>query len=92
MHLYKIFFRLEARYKLEAKNIGRCTMLSCAKVILAIAGVMHFLERGSSKKTANDCQCMYGCNRKKKMKKPQPGQIVEVIRFKNQQTSSLTIQ
>ena len=70
MHLYKIFIRLEARYKLEATNIGRCTMLSCAKVILAIAVVMHFLERGSSKKTANGCQCMYGSNRKKKMKKP----------------------
>ena len=92
MHLYKIFIRLEARYNLEATNIGRCTMLSCAKVILAIAGVMHFLERGSSKKTANGCQCMYGSNRKKKWNNSQPGQKIEVIRFKNQQTSSLTTQ
>ena len=70
MHLYKIFIRLEADINWRRQNIGRCTMLSCAKVILAIAGVMHFLERGSSKNTANGCQCMYGSNRKRKMKKP----------------------
>ena len=92
MHLCKIFIRLEARYKLEATNIGRCTMLSCAKVILAIAGVCIFWKEVQVKKTANGCQCMYGSNRKKKMKKPAARPKIEVIRFKNQQTSSLTIQ
>lgn len=92
MHLYKVFIRLEGRHKFEATNIGRCTMLSCAKIVLAIAGVKHFLKRGSSKKPANGCQCMYGSNSKKKLNNPQPGQKIEVTRFKNQQTSSLTIQ
>ena len=65
MHLYKVFIRLEARYKLEATNIGRCSLLSCAKIIVAIAGVCIFWKDAQVKNQLMDVNaCMDPIRRK----------------------------